>query len=90
MNSSRCCTSSALCIQAVNGTNELKYAVCGGSLLHLMFLFYAFADADGIDAKPKFICKTFNVAEGQAFFLGQSGDYIADGVQCPEASRFTS
>lgn len=29
-----------------------------------MFLFYAFADADGIDVKPKFICKTFNFAEG--------------------------
>lgn len=30
----------------------------------LMFLFYAFSDAGGIDVKVKFICKTFNFVDG--------------------------
>lgn len=54
----------ALCIQPVNGTNELKYAAYGRSLFHLMFPFYAFSDADGIDAKPKFIRMTLHFVEG--------------------------
>lgn len=67
MNSSRWGTVPALCVQAVNGTNELKYAVCE---IHLLLLFYAFSDADGIDVKPKFMCITFNfVGGGEAYSL---------------------
>lgn len=65
MNLSRWSSCTALYVQAVNGTNELKYVAYGGNLFLLMFLFYAFSDA-GIDAKPKFICKTFNFVEGLA------------------------
>lgn len=64
MNSSRWDAGTALCVQAVNGTSELKYAVSRKSLFHLMFLFYGFSDADSIDAEHKFMCETLGFAEG--------------------------
>lgn len=90
MNSSRWGTGVALCVQAANGTNELKYAVCGGCWFHLMFLFYVFSHADGIDAKLNFVCKTFNFVEGWPAITGGVRDTIAYGAHWGEASSFTS